>query len=76
MYLVFIYPNLVATMRERGVGCKELADILDIGYYSAYRRLRGFVGWKLGEIVCLCKYFGIPDAEWLFTRSDTIAQKC
>ena len=61
-------------MKKRGLDYKDLADILGISKYAAYRRLRGFAGWKLHETVQLCKVFDISDAAWLFNRGDTISQ--
>ena len=66
MRLLFIYPNLVSVMKEHDLDYKGLADILDISEYAAYRRLRGFAGWKLSEVTHLCQHFGILDAAWLF----------
>lgn len=71
----FVYPNLVAVMREREMGYRDLADILGISDYAAYRRLRGFAGWKLHETIHLCQYFDISDAAWLFQLCDTVTQK-
>lgn len=73
--MISVYPNLVDVMKKRGIGCKELADILGISYYAAYRRLRGFAEWKFCETICLCEMFEISDVAWLFTRGDTISQK-
>ena len=67
--MLFVYPNLVKLMEERGVGYTDLADILGISKYAAYRRLRGFAGWKLHETIRLCQYFEISDAAWLFSRT-------
>ena len=67
--MLFVYPNLVKAMEERGVGYTDLADILGISKYAAYRRLRGFAGWKLHETIRLCEYFEISDAAWLFSSS-------
>lgn len=67
--MLFVYPNLVKVMEERGVGYTDLADILGISKYAAYRRLRGFAGWKLHETIRLCEYFDISDAAWLFSSS-------
>jgi hypothetical protein len=50
---------------------RALADILGISEHAAYRRLRGFAGWKLHETIHLCQYFGINDTAWLFSRCDT-----
>ena len=69
MYLLFVYPNLVSIMKERGMGYKDLADVLGISEYAAYRRLRGFTGWRLPETFKLCQYFGVPDVAWLFKCS-------
>lgn len=70
----FVYPNIVSEMKKRGLGYRDLADILDISEYAVYRRLRGFVEWKLHETIHLCQYFEISDAAWLFNRGDTISQ--
>jgi plasmid maintenance system antidote protein VapI len=75
MLLLFVYPNLVSSMRKRDLDYKDLADILGISEYAAYRRLRGFTGWKLDEAICLCQYFGASDAAWLFHSGDTVTQK-
>ena len=64
--MLFVYPNLVQVMEERGLGYTDLADILGISKYAAYRRLRGFAGWKLHETIHLCQYFGTSDTAWLF----------
>lgn len=71
----FIYPNLVAVMKKHDLDYKGLAEILGISKYAAYRRMRGFAGWKLHETICLCKYFGVSDADWLFQLCDTVSQK-
>lgn len=73
--MLFVYPNLVSVMRDRDLDYKDLADILDISEYAAYRRLRGFTGWKLHETIRLCQYFGVSDAAWLFQLGDTVSQK-
>ena len=62
----FVYPNLVSTMKERGLDYRDLASVLGISEYAAYRRLRGFSEWKLPEAVHLCQYFGISDVALLF----------
>lgn len=72
--LRFIYPNIVSEMDKRGLDYHDLADILGISKYAAYRRLRGFAGWKLHETIRLCQYFDISDAAWLFYSGDTISQ--
>lgn len=73
--MLFVYPNLVSTMRNHDMGYKDLAGILGISEYAAYRRLRGFTGWKLNETIYLCQYFGISDAAWLFEHGATVSQK-
>ena len=75
MHLLFVYPNLVKMMKERDMGYEDLADILGISKYAAYRRLRGFTGWKLHETIHLCQYFDGSDAAWLFQLCDTVTQK-
>ena len=70
----FIYPNVVSEMGKRGLDYRDLADILGISEHAAYRRLRGFAGWKLHETIRLCQYFDIPDVAWLFECGDTISQ--
>lgn len=72
--LLFVYPNLAKMMTARGLGYRDIADILGISRHAAYRRMRGFAAWKLHEIVSLCEYFDISDATWLFNRQDTISQ--
>ena len=62
----FVYPNLVSAMKERCLDYKDLADVLGISEYAAYRRLRGFSEWKLPEVVCLCQYFSASDISLLF----------
>lgn len=62
----FAYPNLVSSMKDRGMDYKALADVLGISEYAAYRRLRGFSEWKLPEVVRLCQYFSVPDVALLF----------
>lgn len=59
------FPNLAAEMSKHGLGYKDVADILGIGEYAAYRRMRGLVGWKLQETLYLSQYFGC-DPVWLF----------
>ena len=71
----FVYPNLVQVMKDRGLSYTDLADILGISKYAAYRRLRGFAGWKLHETIHLCNYFDVSDIAWLFQRDVTISQK-
>ena len=71
----FAYPNLVSEMEKRDLDYKDIANILGISKYAAYRRLRGFSGWKLRETITLCRYFGTSDAAWLFTSCDTVSQK-
>jgi len=73
MRLIYAYPNLEKAMNERGLGYADLADILGISKYAAYRRMRGSSGWKLHETIRLCQYFGIFDTVWLFERCDTIS---
>ena len=73
--MIFIYPNLAKMMEARDLGYRDLADILGISRYAAYRRMRGSSAWKLHEIVSLCEYFDISDAAWLFNRQVTISQK-
>ena len=58
VYLHFVYPNLVSVMKEHDLDYKGLADVLGISEYAAYRRLRGFTGWKLSETIHLCRHFG------------------
>ena len=64
----FVYPNVVAEMRKRNLEYRDIADILGISEYAAYRRLRGMTGWKLHETIHLCQYFGVSDTAWLFSR--------
>lgn len=71
----FVYPNLVSEMESRDLDYKDIANILGISKYAAYRRLRGFSGWKLNETIILCRYFGTSDTAWLFTLCDTVSQK-
>lgn len=71
----FVYPNLVQVMKERGMGYRDLAGVLSISEYAAYRRLRGFTGWKWSEIIQLCQYFDVSDTAWLFELCDTVTQK-
>ena len=66
----FVYPNLVSEMKKRGLGYKDIADILGIDKFAAYRRLRGLVGWRLEEIMNLCEYFDSSFA-WLFQKDVT-----
>lgn len=70
----FVYPNLAKVMKSKGLGYKDIAGILNIGEYAAYRRLRGLVGWKLQETLYLSKYFD-ADPAWLFECGVTISQK-
>ena len=62
----FVYPNIVSEMEKRGLDYRDLADILGISEHAAYRRMRGFAGWKLHETIRLCQYFDISDTAWLF----------
>lgn len=71
----FVYPNLVSLMKNHDLDYRALADILGISEYAAYRRLRGFTGWKLHETIRLSQYFGVSDAAWLFDYDDTVTQK-
>ena len=71
----FVFPNLVSEMQSRDLDYKDIANILGISKYAAYRRLRGFSGWKLEETISLCRYFGTTDAAWLFMLGDTVTQK-
>ena len=73
--MLFVYPNVISEMRKRGMNCKDLADLLGITYHSAYRRLRGRVGWRLHETIRLCQYFEVSDAAWLFALYDTYTTK-
>ena len=75
MCLLFVYPNLVSTMRDNGLGYKDVAEILGISQHAAYRRMRGFTGWKLHETIRLSHFFGISDTAWLFELCDTVTQK-
>lgn len=72
--MLFVYPNLVSLMRKSGLDYQDIADILGISKYAAYRRLRGLAGWKLQETIALCKYFDISDTVWLFKCEVTIPQ--
>lgn len=71
--MLFVYPNLVKMMKERDMDYEDLADILGISKYAAYRRLRGFAGWKLHEAIHLCQYFEINDTAWLFKLDVTVS---
>lgn len=62
----FVYPNIVSELEKRGLDYRDLAGILDISEHAAYRRMRGFAGWKLHETIHLCQYFDISDTAWLF----------
>ena len=73
--MLFVYPNLVAIMQERGLDYKDLADILGISEHASYRRLRGLTGWKLHETIHLCEFFNVSDTAWLFTTYTTKFQK-
>lgn len=73
--MVFAYPNLVSLMNKNGLDYTDIADILGISKYAAYRRLRGLAGWRLQETIALCKYFEIFDTVWLFYHEVTIPQK-
>ena len=63
----FVYPNLAEVMKSKGMGYKDVAVILNIGEFAAYRRLRGIVGWRLPEVFRLSEYFD-SDPAWLFKR--------
>lgn len=67
--MLFVYPNLVRLMNDRGMNYRKLADILNISELAAYRRLRGSTEWKLPEVMRLCQYFGTSDTAWLFERN-------
>lgn len=71
--LHFVYPNIVSEMEKRGLDYRDLADILGISEHAAYRRMRGFAGWKLHETIHLCRYFEINDTAWLFERDVTMS---
>jgi plasmid maintenance system antidote protein VapI len=61
-------------MKKRGLDYQDLAEILGISKYAAYRRLRGHAGWKLHETIRLCQYFNVSDTAWLFDCDVTISQ--
>lgn len=71
----FVYPNIVSEMEKRGLDYRDLAVILNISEHAAYRRMRGFAGWKLYETIKLCQYFGINNTAWLFER-DVAVSNC
>ena len=73
--MLFVYPNLASIMEKHGLDYHDIANILGISKYAAYRRLRGLAGWRLQETISLCKYFDISDTVWLFECEVTIPQK-
>ena len=73
--LLYVYPNLAKLMEERDMGYEDIADLLEISKYAAYRRLRGLSGWKLHETIRLCHFFDDSDAAWLFELCVTVTQK-
>lgn len=63
-----LYPNLSATMENRGVSIRNLAEIIGLSEEVVRLKLRGTQDWGLSEAVAICHYFDHPDLRTLFVR--------
>ena len=63
-----IYDSLYQKMSECGVTPKELAAVAGISVFSLWLKMRGFAQWKLHEVLCICVFFRVVDAEELFSN--------
>jgi len=59
MPLLFVYPNLVKTMKERGMGYEDLADILGINQTTVSQWLLGKKKPGYDSILLLYQKFDI-----------------
>lgn len=65
------YPNLQEKMEDFGFSARELAAIAGIGVLKTRLKLMGILPWKLTEVVRICGFFSVTDAESLFVQFDT-----
>ncbi len=69
-----IYPNLRGEAAVRGLGIKDLANVIDVSVPAMRRRLRGSknggTDFSAYECWCLCQFFGKSFEELFKTSGD------
>lgn len=63
-----LYPNLQATMKERGASIKNLAEVIGLSEEIVHLKMRGVRDWTLLEALAICRYLHYPDFRNLFLR--------
>ena len=63
-----VYPNLWATMEQRGTSIKNIADLIGVSEEIVHLKLRGVRDWTLSEALAICRYLHYPDFRNLFLR--------
>ena len=56
----FLYKRLIAERKERGLVQKDVAKMLDLGFYTYRRREIGEIDFKLSECKKLSEMFEVP----------------
>jgi DNA-binding Xre family transcriptional regulator len=63
-----LFPNLRATMKQRGVSIKMLADVIGRSEEIVHLKMRGVQEWTLKEALEICRYLQCSDFKSLFLR--------
>lgn len=63
-----IYDRLYRLMADSGVSTRDLAAIAGTNTIAVWLKLRGIMQWKLTEVVRICCFFSVVDAEYLFSN--------
>lgn len=68
------FPVLRQHMRESNVCWKELAVVAGVNSFTFHLKMWGIKRWKLTEVLRICCFFRVPDAEHLFVRKHSKSQ--
>ncbi len=62
------YGNLYRKMQERGVSSRQLACVAGVSKLAVLLKLHGLIEWQLHEVLRICVFFRVVDAEELFSN--------
>lgn len=67
--MIALFPVLRQRIREAGISWTELAVVTGESLFAIHMKMLGIKRWTLTDVVKICGFFNIPDAEHLFVRN-------
>ena len=71
---VQLFPNLIETIKERGLTIQSTAKSVGLTYRQLYGRLTGEIEFQLSEAIKLSKKLGVT-TDYLFISDPSIKNK-